>query len=388
MKTDDKPSPLLREEMKDVLYDNITPYITPTLPVSDVSGLFNSGLFKLSWTCRELYDLLQNHKRNAILAHLAHFTVVEPNETKLRQVLGTLPLNELQKILTQKISQVEIVIDEENDIKRVLRDNTLLQLAYGDKDTEMYALYQSYFEKAFGCEPACDIMQKQLAEKFTEASDFEERDKQIKVHLAALLRAVIAAITHEPFNRPNPADKIILSAATLQAIKIFREEFAKTQPRIIDKGFHFRDETLQEVLDTYASATQQWNDLDNRSALFEEAVLSAVLSYVPENDKQRFNQGLYYTFSRRVITQDGYSFRGVLSMESLNFVFPHACVDIVFGTVAYPYQGNPSAYRFLGMARCAEIFKTYVEQKHQIFHTTSPLPQESDGSVPRLVMRS
>lgn len=328
---------LLKNKMNDAIYTNIVPRL-------DVFSLF-----RLSQTCKKFYNDLAVEKQTIILNHrLAHFTVVEPNETEIKQILDKLYHNRLSGMLTKKIGQIEVVIDKENNIKRVLRDQTLLQLAYGDKDPEMCALYKSYFEKAFG-DDAQNIMHAQIAEKFTKEPDFEEKDKQIKDHLAGLLNAVITVFTNEPsfyplhssnshYRRDQKTGKIILSNNFAEAIRIFREEFAKTQPEVIDKGFHFREETLQEILDAYNTAS--WEH--ERCALFQDAILTAVLPYIPKNDQQRFMQGLHFLqdedekFSRPSETRKNpdwggpYTFTKILSNPSMIFDYPHSGYDIVF----------------------------------------------------------
>ncbi|HLB41708.1 MAG TPA: hypothetical protein VJN02_02450 [Gammaproteobacteria bacterium] len=263
---------------------------------------------------------------------LPHYIVVKPNEIEVKKILDQYP-----RWLLIKIEQV---VDQSD---RTIINSTPLQLAYGAGDVEMCQGLKPYFEQICG---GVDAGQKeihnQLHEKFEEENKEknEGNAKQIKNHLASLLALVIQAITIEQFNhgRNEETNQLILSEVTLTAIERFRKKFDESQPKVIDKGMHFRLEILQELYEKYAKiAQQQWDYDDKKCALLEDGVLSYVLRYVPENDAQRFKQGLCYLqdegekFSREKKMRNGRDFRQVLLSSSRDFVLPGSYVDIIWG---------------------------------------------------------
>jgi hypothetical protein len=154
-------------------------------------------------------------------------------------------------------------------------------------------------------------------------------------------------------------NKLILSDATMVAINTFRRKFADSQPKIIEKGPHFRDNTLLETYNAYAQAERQWGYNYNKGALFEDGVLSCVLLYVPANVVQKFSQGMYYLqdksekFSRRDTLRNGKNnFYLVSRGPSVDFSLKGSCIDIVFGGVARcasPPDTAPTAWLFVGI---------------------------------------
>lgn len=245
---------------------------------------------KMALACRffseSIQPALNKHK-------LAHYTVVAPNKIKLIAMLNACQdTNDLKKVLNTVINEVE------DPSGRILINNTILQLARGADDDLMCLALKPFFIKAYGSEDAgIKEIERQLKEKFDD-EDTEEsklKDAEIKAHLGSLLQAVIQAITNEEFNHDKDANgRLILSNATLKAIETFRSEFAKTQPKRIEKGMHFRSNTLVETYDAYVQARTTWNYDYNKCALFEDGVLSDVLARAPANDGQKFSQGLYY----------------------------------------------------------------------------------------------
>ena len=242
-------------------------------------------------------------------------------------MLDALDVESLKVFLRKK---VEIVVDQSN---RTIRNNTLLQLAYGAKHEEMCFALKGYFVKAFGSEEAAwEELGRQLDEKFPkndEERKLEEvRDLEIKNKLKVLLDAVILAISNEHFDLgKDEKGRWILGRATLQAINTFRAEFDALHPTIIDWGWHYRTASTQETGDAYAQAERQWNYDDKKCGLFEDGVLSHVLKHTPGNIASNFCQGLYYLQKRNpeapsssLMTRDGHPFYSYLGGESGDFV--------------------------------------------------------------------
>jgi hypothetical protein len=238
-------------------------------------------------------------------------------------------------------------------LSQVIRNNKPFSLAFGAGDDEMCAALKEEMINFYGGKEAAEAeIKNQLCDKIGEEDN--EQDDGIRNQLDALLRAVIQAITNEHFNRGRDADKkLILNPVTLAAIETFREGLAELQSRTINKGMHFRSSTLQESYDAYVQAAAQWGYDYNRCALFEDGALSSVLFYVPENDGQRFSQGLYYLQKdqpedfARCLTLRGtkHQFYDYLRSASVDFSnLSGSCVDIVFGGLSRPW-GGPGGVR-------------------------------------------
>ncbi len=230
------------------------------------------------------------------------------------------------------------------------------------------------FVEVYGSEDAgIQEMERQRYEKFAEDKEADEKeDQRAKAHLANILNPVIQAIAQEQFNLGEDADnRLILSAATLTAIETFREEFAKSQPKIIEKGMHFRNNTLLETYSAYAQVAPHWNYSYNKCALFEDGVLSCVLSYASAKDAQECSQGLYFRqeraepFARSLMlrgTQN--NFYAAVRAASVVFFLSGSCVDIYLGAVARGWlEGGGLAWG--GRVIAIRAFQTYVEQKRQ-----------------------
>ena len=330
------------------------------------------NLSRFAPTCRASYTLF---KPLLPISQAAHYVIVKPSVVEIKKILDQLLDPASLKLFLQK--KVANVLGQ-SGITYV--NMTLLQLAYSAGDGEMCLELKPYFERAFGSgETAGEAIREQLNEKFAEGSEVEKaqraaRELKIKNQLQALLNTVIQAITEEPFNRGSDADKkLILSPATLAAITTFRNALDALQPKVIEKGMAFRFNTLQEIYDAYAHAAAQWGYHHNRCALFEDGVLAPGFLNVPENDAQKFSQGLNYlqkNQSARSLKLRGSenNFYECLRSASLDFSgLSGWCVDIIFGG----RRGAPRA--------CRGLFKTYVEQKLQPYSAYAA-EAISDGS--------
>jgi len=295
-------------------------------------AISNKDAANLACTSRFLYNDTKAALDERMLKALAHYVVVEPNEDKVTTILKLEPT--LINFVTKQI------IDNSG---RELIDNTIFQLAYGAGDPEMCLAIKPFFEKVYGSEKtAIEEMEKQRKQKFVEDKEADEKqDKQAKDHMQHLLTTVNAAITAEQFNLGKDVNnRLILSPATLAAIETFRAEFDKSQPKRIEKGMHFRNNTLLETYNAYVQAAVQWNYNYNTCALFEDGVLSCVLFYAPANDAQRFSQGLYYLqdqkpnekFTRGLALRVGKNnFYLVVRGGSIDFSLSGSSVDIYSG---------------------------------------------------------
>ena len=295
-------------------------------------AISNKDAANLACTSRFLYNDTKAALDERMLKALAHYVVVEPNEDKVTTILKLEPT--LINFVTKQI------IDNSG---RELIDNTIFQLAYGAGDPEMCLAIKPFFEKVYGSEKtAIEEMEKQRKQKFAEDKEADEKqDKQAKDHMQHLLTTVNAAITAEQFNLGKDVNnRLILSPATLAAIETFRAEFDKSQPKRIEKGMHFRNNTLLETYNAYVQAAVQWNYNYNTCALFEDGVLSCVLFYAPANDAQRFSQGLYYLqdqkpnekFTRSLALRVGKNnFYLVVRGGSIDFSLSGSSVDIYSG---------------------------------------------------------
>jgi hypothetical protein len=250
---------------------------------------------------------------------LACHLVQEPSDDKVKFILRSNP-----NLLNFKFKKLELK-------SQTFFNVTPLQLAYGAKDDVMCNTLKPFFTQLHGSkEVGITEMQKQISEMKDEHKNFD-------------FDPIMRAISNEFFNNGRDAEtnRLILSPVTLAAIEQFRNDFDTAQLKIIDKGMHFRWETLDELCDVYTEAARQWNFNYNRCTLLEDAVLAWVLGYVPENGAQYFSQGLYYLqhvqndkpepFKRAAITRDGHNFYEVLKNQSIDFFLRGRRVDIIYG---------------------------------------------------------
>lgn len=300
----------------------ITPYI-----LEDSHNLETTCRFFFSPSMQPIFEQRKLDK-------LAYHVVVKPNENQMIVMLNRQPtlVNELIK---------QVVVGE-NDFKRILLNNTIFQLAFGAGDHDMCLAMRPFFVKVYGSEQAAiQEMDRQRNEKFAEDKEEDKRkDKQAEVDLEALIKPVIEAITDEGFNSGRDViRKLKLSTATLSAINTFRTKFADSQPKIIERGLHFRDNTLPETFGFYTEAAKLWEYNYNKCALFMDGILSWVLLYVPRNVSQKFSQGLYYLqkykaekFTRQETLRNNIDnfYQSALG-PSFDFSLDGCCIDILFG---------------------------------------------------------
>lgn len=316
-----------------------------TWPASELNGLIAAFIpedkiaASLARTCRFFYHSTKAALEARKLKTLAHHVIVEPNENKVTAMLNLEP--------TLVNAMIKEVIDNSG---RILLDNKILQLAFGAGNYAMCLAIKPFFIGVYGSEKAgIQEMKRQRNEKFAENKKEDDKaDEQAEAHLAVILKPAIKAITDEKFNSGRDADnKLILSAVTLLAIDTFRKEFAKSQPKRIKKGMHFRDNTLQEIYNAYVKSAAKWDYDYNRCALFEDGILSCVLLCVPANDAQKFSWGLHYLqctkekYPRSFVLRDGKNnFYRVCAAASIDFSILGSCIDILLGTHVRPTSGR------------------------------------------------
>jgi len=321
-----------------------------------LSRLDVTDYVRLSRTCYSMSEFFKAPLPIRLIK-LPYYINQEPNDDKVKFIL--------RNNLSLLNFEFEKVIGETQTFLNV----TPLQLAYGAKDDVMCHTLKPLFIELYGSEQAgIDEMQRQISKMKDEHKSFD-------------FNPIIQAISNESFNngRDPKTNKWILSQATLAAIDQFRKDFDATQPKIVDKGMHFRWETLEELFEHYVRAATQWDYNYNKCALFEDAAIALVLEYVPENGAQAFNQGLYYLqkdtpepYKRAAATRDGQNFRGALKMESADFLLTGSCVDIIFGCAL-----RDCVYGALFVGGRRGRFKTYVEQKLQTCRTYAARAEES-----------
>ncbi len=297
------------------------------------------------------YSMFESFKKNHLhcwLAKLAYHLAQEPDDVKVKF------------ILKNNLNLLSFIFNEVRLRSVTVTHVTPLQLVYGAGDNKMCETLIPFFEKKYGGKDAGRAeMQKQINEM---------KNERVKFDFAP----IIEAISNEPFNNGHDPEtkKWILSPHTLSAIKKFREDFDASQPTIINKGMHFHWETLHELINAYAAAAAQWNaHYYYRCTLLEDVALSRVLSHIPENGAQYFNQGIFYLeknehnehpepFGRMKRMRDGHNFYDSLKQDSVDFSLDSSGVDVIFGTS----RNNPENWARSAPAR-RKAFKSFVEQK-------------------------
>jgi hypothetical protein len=324
------------------------PSVTELMPKLDVRDLS-----RLARTCRGLRDLFN---APLLIARAAHYIIVEPDNDNIKKVIAMLDADPwlVGAVINQVTSNTGLII----------KKKTLFQLANGAGDAEFCHAMKAAFIKHCGSEEAAiKEMERQRNEILESEEEYKKKEVENTAHIQLLLQPVIAAIDAEQFYFGRDAnEKILLSPATLAAIETFRDELRKWLLNM-KSGMHFHYNTLLEAYNTHAVLVAQWQYDIYKCALFEDGVLSSILAYVPENDAQKFSQGLYYLQDdnepcRRSVAlrEGGKNFYKVLRGPSKYFALSGSCVHILRGEVI----GCSWIVR-----EVARRIKTYVEQKYQ-----------------------
>lgn len=356
-----------RSQLEDLLHMD-PPGLRPKLGVRELS--------RLARTCRGLRDLFH---APLLIARAAHYVIVDPTHANKNKVIDILDAD--PALVVTVINQVT------SNTGLIIKNKTLFQLAYGAGDDDYCQAMKPAFVKHCGSEAAAiKEMERQRNEILESEEEHQKKEGENAAYLQLLLQPVIAAISAEQFNLGKDANqKLLLSPATLAAIDTFRNELKNWMLKI-EKGLHFRYNTLREVYNTYAVIALQWNYEYNTCALFEDGVLSSILSYVPVNDAQKFSQGLYYLQEknepcrrslalRHVFPYGGKNFYDALREPSSNFALSGALVDIMFGIVNVLPASCSQETEF-----DREFCKTYVKQKYQTcraYAATERQPKQS-----------
>jgi hypothetical protein len=297
--------------------------------IANHQDLSTKDVCHLAQSCRFLFHSLKPSIDQRGLMQLASHVVLEPNEIKVTAMLNAEPT-----LVNAVIKQVK------DSAGRMHINKTIFELAYGAGDYGMCLAIKPFFIRVYGSEKVgIEEMERRrnqlLGGESTEESARKEQES--KASLEMLLQPAIAAINAEQFNLgKNDDDKLILSPITLAAIETFREEFTKNQ-RTPTQGIHFRDNTLLEAYEAYASAAGQWNYDYKKCALFEDGVLAHLLLYMPAPDAQKFSQGLYYLENGEqdarslILRGTNKNFYSSLRAVSVDFHLLGSCVDIIFG---------------------------------------------------------
>ncbi len=271
----------------------------------------------LRFVNKSMFNFFKRHPVQSLVYYLVH----KPDEKSVWDILNAYPhlLNfQFKKVVFQKYTATNM---------------TPLQLAHSAGDIEMRDnVFEPLFIQHYGDEQkGIEEMQKQISELKN-------------IHKPFDFGLIMQAISNEPFNLgKDETNRWILSPAMLAAIDVFIEEYDENQPKIFDKAMLFSWETLGKFAEAYAANAAQWggNNYYLRCALTEEAVLREVILRAPENDKQRFNQGIYYfqqanpeQFKRWQKNRDDASFDDSLKARSVNFNLRASCSDIIFGRAA------------------------------------------------------
>jgi hypothetical protein len=349
-------------EMK--IVPNQFPKIGSDLVKLIANSLPNKDAASLAQACSSLF---RSTKPALDDRKLAHYVIVEPSEANKINVIARLDAEPM--LVNHKIKQAK------DKVGRTIKNKTLFQLAYGAGDDDFCLAMKPAFIKHLGSEQAAiDEMERQCNEMLESEEEYKSKEEKSQTHFDTLLQPVIQAIDTEQFNFGRDANnKLILSSATLAAIGTFREEFAKSQPRVIEKGMHFRYNTLQEALTAFDQASARWNYNDKKCALFDDSVLSTVLSYIPANDAQKFSQGLSFlqkkeepqSDKRSLALQGGKKFYDVVRGPSFEFVLLGSGIDISWG-LARPWRvtSNSADLQFFCQTKTSNLRSLCSQSSH------------------------
>ena len=338
----------------------------------DVWGLIASSLegpsdaCHLAETCRFLYRQTASTilKRKIQKFRFAEWVVAYPS----------LDINTL---LSDDAALLRIRIDEVIDSTRhrVIRKRTLYQLACGAGDNELAILLENVFIYHYGKKAARIEIERQLHDMLETEEDLQENIR-IDAMFDELLTAMIAAIEAEPFDGARDAKgRLHLRPETLVAIEIFKEGFAKTQPKVIVRGMHFRYSLMQTAYNRYDALEKQWENDYYKCALYQDVVLATIQAYVPANDAQKFSRGGIVKFINAylsakkpgpgprsfVLCEGNANYYEVVRGDSVDFVMHGSCINIDTGCTR-PVRPLPHAK--ICSFFLSKIFHLYVWHKN------------------------
>ncbi len=266
-----------------------------TISVNEIVAILKGKIVLANYCPSEVAEAKLSDNKHRLftpldLEALAHHLAYTPDEVKATSML--------RRNLNLLNVEIECVLP-----KYIVSKVTPLQLVHGAGDIGMRdRVLRPLFIEHFGEEKGMAEMQRQI-------------DAMSNVHQHFNFRPLIEAISKELFIN----DKV--SPETQAAIDKFRKDFDDNQPKIIEKGMHFRWETWQDWCEAYREAAERWKDDKKKCALLETTVVTCMLNYATQNDKQQFYHGLFHLRN----------FTGSFQRVYVGAVEQKSFVDIIFG---------------------------------------------------------
>lgn len=256
-------------------------------PLKHITGFVSDkDATNLAASCQFLRQQTNAFMPERKCAALASYILVNPTLENKAKVIAELTAD--RKLLFTKIPQAK------NKKGQIIKNRTLFQLAYGERDDDFCEAMKQVFIKHCGSEQAAIVeMRRQRAEVLHLTQEERRKREEVRMRFKQLLQDVVTAITvvRNVWKEAGEV-KWDFDQLTRAAIKEFRQEFAKIQPKIIESGMHFDESVLEETYKVYACARSLWRDDWSRYRLFEAAVLSTVQAAAPVNVQQKLSQGI------------------------------------------------------------------------------------------------
>ena len=256
---------------------------------------------------------------------------------------------------------------------------------------DYYVAMRTVFVKHLGSEiSAMEEIQKQMNEMLESEEEYQKKEQQDKLDFANVLLPLIAAIEAEPFKRTKYVDRDVLGDEVSTAIKAFKEGFKKCQRMTIDKGMHFRHQTLIEAYEVFLAQRIQWNYDHLKSLLLADVIIAAAQSFVPAHDADEMTRGLLYRIDypddkheRDHISIDEFYevVTGFNGRKSLDIDLDGSCLNIEHG------QDNVARGRGVGGANdenILRVLKAYIKQKYAVLRpfTVKTVADKQQSSQP------
>ena len=158
----------------------------------------------------------------------------------------------------------------------------------------------------------------------------------------------------------------------------------------IDKGMHFRHQTLIEAYEVFLAQRIQWNYDHLKSLLLADVIIAAAQSFVPAHDADEMTRGLLYRIDypddkheRDHISIDEFYevVTGFNGRKSLDIDLDGSCLNIEHG------QDNVARGRGVGGANdenILRVLKAYIKQKYAVLRpfTVKTVADKQQSSQP------
>lgn len=239
----------------------------------------------MALSCHFLYHSTLPVLRQKKLRALAHWVVAEPTKSNVDKIITAMRYD--RSLL---FTEVDEVMDGTGH--RIIKMSTLYQLAYFAYDFDLALKMEKVYIEHLGHEEAQRVLEEQRNKKMLSEEESKQCSAAYVAEFNKLFAPLSAAIDAEPFEHVPGDERINLRQETLDAIRVFKDGFASSQPREIEKGVHFYLRPLHMAYDIAKDLDGRWNHSSHKLALYEDVVIATLQGFVPTFVAMQISQGL------------------------------------------------------------------------------------------------